>query len=110
MHSRLLPALLLNELREFLRVLWWLVAHLGLRFDFLVSVFSFVTASLGGGAGGVPTKTNEVPYSRSASSLVSFRKVTLPIFLTSAMGVFEARRRAAGKGVESHSALLSASY
>jgi hypothetical protein len=91
MHSRLLPALLLNELREFLlRVLRRLVAHLGLRFDFLALVLSFVTASRGGGAGGVPTKTNEVPYSRSASSLVSSRKVTRPIFRTLGMSVFHA--------------------
>jgi hypothetical protein len=39
----------------------------------------------------------------SASSSVSFRKVTLPIFLTSAMGVFEAWQRVMGEGVESHS-------
>jgi hypothetical protein len=48
------------------------------------------------------TKINEVPYSRSASSLVSSRKVTRPIFRTLGMGVFEAWRQAAGKGVESH--------
>ncbi len=32
----------------------------------------------------------------------------LPIFLTSAMGVFEARRRTAGKGLLRHSALAVA--
>jgi hypothetical protein len=41
--------------------------------------------------------------------LVGSRKVTLPLFWTSAMGIFESRRRAAGERVEIHSALLFAS-
>jgi hypothetical protein len=56
----------------------------------------------------VPTNTNKAPYSRSASSSVSVRKVSLPIFLTSAMGLFESRRRAVGKGFARSSVLRGA--
>jgi hypothetical protein len=84
-------ALFLNQLRKFfLRVLWLLVAHFGFRLDSLALVLSLVTAPRGGGAGGVPTKTNELPYFASASSLVRVRKVTLPLFGIFAMAVFHA--------------------
>ena len=87
----LMLALLLKQLRKFfLRVLWLLVAHFGFRLDFLALVLSLVTAPRGDGAGGVPTKTNELPYFASASSLVRVRKVTLSIFWIFAMAVFHA--------------------